>query len=167
MLCLPHPLPPGTGSSANASSLPQRPRGPSRLKHLRWPERHQQQLLNPPIQDPFSCMDLKWTLNQVGSVGTCEHLSWIITGNCLSANRTGRKTGGKTGRKTGRDSEWQGENVERRLIISYQEPVHASEVIITTCSLSISMMNYLKKNKTVLTSWFICPSILSQWSWKL
>lgn len=94
---------------------------------------------------PFRILSaaFKWTLNQVGSVGTCEHLSWKTTSDCLSANRTGRKTG----RKTGRDSEWQGENVERQLLISHQEPVHASEVIITTCSLSIFMMNYLKKTK--------------------
>lgn len=131
---------PGTGSSANASSLPQRPR---RAKQAQAPE----MTWTPPTSSysihPFRILSaaFKCTLDQVGSDGTCEHLSWIITSDCLSANRTGRKTG----RKTGMGSEWQGENVERQLIISHQEPVHASEVIITTCSLSISMMNYLKK----------------------
>lgn len=94
----------------------------------------------------------KWTLNQVG---VCRHQQTPELNNNRWLFARWR-----TGRKTGRDSEWQAKNVERQLIISHQEPVHASEVIITTCSLCISINELLKKKKTVLTSWFICPSIL-------
>lgn len=81
----------------------------------------------------------KWTLNQVG---VCWHQQ---TPELKNNRRLFARW--RTGRKTGRDSEWQAKNVERQLIISHQEPVHASEVIITTCSLCISI-NELPKKKT-------------------